>query len=131
MGPTRHSPSDPTQPSGFPCPSQAIHSSLRRASAVVLSRRHLCCHPFPVALLALAATRRPADRLLVLAVCGPEIGCGIPQPISTSAHTQEVRQIEYPRSVPDRSETPSPGNRLQTPAALKEIDRPVVSLLRT
>jgi hypothetical protein len=125
VGSTRHSPSNPTQASGSPCPPPAIPSPLPLALALMLSPRHQLCHPLPTSLRERAAFRSPADRMLALAVCRPEIGCRIPQPISAGSRTPEAWQIEYPRSVPGRPEIPSHGNWLQRTAALKELGRPV------
>ena len=117
--------SNSSQAGGLPCLPHTIHSPLPLAAAVVFSRRHPRCHPFPTSPLEPAAFRSPAERLLALTVCSPEIGCRIRQPFSAGSHTTEVWQIEYPRPIPGRSETPVPENRLQHTAALKEIRRSV------
>jgi hypothetical protein len=111
--------------SAAPYQPQSIDSSLSLAGGVASSYRHCRWHPFSTSLSECAAPRRPADRRLSRLVRVPGIGCRKPQPISTWPWTPEVWQIEYPRSVPTRSETPPHGNRLQPPAARKEIGRSV------
>jgi hypothetical protein len=118
-------PSNSSHARASPGPPQSIDPSLPLACDVAYSYRQCRWHPFSISLSECAAPRRPADRRLSLLVPLPAIGCRKQQPISARPWTPEVWQIEYPRSVPARSETPFHGNRLQRTAALKEIGRSV------
>jgi len=118
-------PPNSSRASAAPSSLHVLHAPLPIASSVRLSHPQCRSHRLPTSLNKCAVSQRAADRRLSRLVRLPGIGCRKPQPISTWPWTPEVWQIEYPRSVSARSETPPNGNRLQRTAALKEIGRPV------
>lgn len=61
-----------------------------------------------------SAVRSPADRLLVATPSPAEIGRTSVQPMSTGYRQPEERQFPYSRPVSGQSESPRPGNRLQS-----------------
>ena len=72
-----------------------------------------------------AAVRSPADRLLTFPVPPREIDCTILQPSSAALMPPAMGRAKYIQPVPPHPENSDEGNRLQQPAALKEIDRSV------
>lgn len=59
------------------------------------------------------AVQSPSDRLLATNLFLKEIHCKIPQPTSAGYHAPDGRQIECPRPLPGRSETPCQENGLR------------------
>jgi len=69
--------------------------------------------------------RSPADRLLTPAMPATELVCRGPQPNATRSDSHPGGPAPYNQSGTLISPTQGPGNRLQNPAVLKEIDRSV------
>jgi hypothetical protein len=107
-----------TQTSDSLCPPRSIPSPLPLGFVAVLFRGQPRWHSVPTPLLELAANRNVMDHLSVSGLCRSALGRRMRQSISTGTLKSEAWQIKYPRSVPDRGEAPSPGDRLQRTAAL-------------
>lgn len=98
-------------PSGISC---AVASGTRRD-----------CLRFVAEFCSPAVDRSAPECLPARTLSLSEIGCKIPQPIPADHHVRDARQIEYPQPVRGQGATPWQGDRLQMPAALKEIGRSV------
>jgi len=72
-----------------------------------------------------AAVRSLADRLLTSSIPPEEIGCKILQPSSAAFKPPAMGRANYIQPGPAHPQNSDEGNRLQLPAALKEIDRSV------